>query len=180
MQWSVEPPATSICLTSLSPLQRPPRPTLPNLPWPLLRPHTSSVPASLVIRHPLLARVPSSHDSLDCTPPCTTQSRSRQSVDLSSSLTAELLDWTTSLALHLLSPPLSPDCCVHRTSYKASRASVLIKPKGMSIFRVVCPLEPYPKHISDPGLDLDSETRGFNCKEQQLMEKAMTCLLVKS
>jgi hypothetical protein len=66
------------------------------------------VPASLVLRHHLLARVPSTHDSLDCTPPCTKQSRSRQSVDLSSSLTAELLDWTTLLALHLLSPHSAP------------------------------------------------------------------------
>lgn len=80
VQWSVEPPATSICLTHHSPRcsAQARAPASPKLPWPSLCPHSSatphtqrpSVPASLVLRHRLLVRVPP-HDSLGLTPPCT-------------------------------------------------------------------------------------------------------------
>ena len=179
VQWSVESSATSICLTSLSPpavaapaLQRLSQNlTSPGLCSVLTPPHTSSVPALPgLIRHRLLVvRVHSSHDSLDLTPPCTLPIPLPllASVDLSSSLTAELLDWTTSLTLLRLPPPLSPDCCIHRTTYKASRAPVFINQKGKSIFRVVCPLEPCPDHTLIPGLKLDSKMLAFGWEEPQ-------------
>jgi hypothetical protein len=77
VQWSVDTPATSICLTSLSPLQRPGSSVSQNSPGhrSVLTPHLTSldpsVPASLVLRHCLPGRVPH-HDSPDLTPPCTT------------------------------------------------------------------------------------------------------------
>ena len=128
-----QPPSASL-YSPPPPLQRPrfdvsPK-TSPGHCSVLTPPHTSSVPALPgLIRHRLLVvRVHSSHDSLDLTPPCTLPIPLPllASVDLSSSLTAELLDWTTSLTLLRLPPPLSRDCCIHRTSYKASRASVFI------------------------------------------------------
>ena len=157
-----QPPSASLHSPSPPPLQRPrfsvsPK-TSPGL-CSVLTPHTSSVPALPgLIRHRLLVRVHSSHDSLDLTPPCTLSIPLPPSVDLSSSLTAELLDWTTSPHLLRLPPPLSHDCCIHRTAYKASRASVFNTQKGKSISHVVCPLEPCPKRTSDPGLELDLDT----------------------
>ena len=163
VQWSVEYPPTSICLTSLSLSPTVAAPALQrlsqNLPWPLLCPHSShlvracppwSHKAPSPRPSPLLTRLARPHTAVPIPLP--------PSVDLSSSLTAELLDWTTSPHLLRLPPPLSPDCCIHRTTYKASRASVFTTQKGKSIFRVVCPLEPCRKHTSDPGLELDLET----------------------
>jgi hypothetical protein len=69
-----QPPSASLHSPS-PPLQRPrfnlsPK-TSPGL-CSVLTPHTSSVPALPgLIRHRLLVRVHSSHDSLDLTPPCT-------------------------------------------------------------------------------------------------------------
>ena len=137
VQWSVESSATSICLTLLSPstvaapaLRR----LSQNLPWPLLCPHSSShlVRACPPWSHkapsprrpsPLLTRLARPHTAVHYR---VNPAAAIHSVDLSSSLTAELLDWTTSLTLLRLPPPLSRDCCIHRTSYKASRASVFI------------------------------------------------------
>ena len=75
-----QPPSASLHSPSPPPLQRPrfsvsPK-TSPGL-CSVLTPHTSSVPALPgLIRHRLLVRVHSSHDSLDLTPPC--QSRCRR------------------------------------------------------------------------------------------------------
>jgi hypothetical protein len=170
VQWSVEQSsATSICLTSLSPLQRPRSSvsqTSPGL-CSVLTPHTlvraclPGLKAPSPRPSPLHSRLARLYTAVHQAIPLPPVRRPLLFVDRR----ASRLD-------HLTRPPppltsLSPDCCIHRTSYKAPRASVFIKPKGKSIFRVVCLLEPYPKHISDSGLDLDFEIHRIQCKEQQ-------------
>ena len=127
-----QPPSASL-YSPPPPLQRPrfdlsPK-TSPGL-CSVLTPHTSSVPALPgLIRHRLLVRVHTPHTTRLTShrrAPPVNPAAATHSVDLSSSLTAELLDWTTSLTLLRLPPPLSRDCCIHRTSYKASRASVFV------------------------------------------------------
>lgn len=70
--------------------------------------------------------------------PC--NSRSRQSVDLSSSLTAELLDWTTpptSAYPHLTQPRL-----LYPPYLVQSISSVCLVSKGKSISHALCEIEP--------------------------------------
>ncbi|KAM0716913.1 hypothetical protein Q7P37_006765 [Cladosporium fusiforme] len=124
VQWSVETPATSICLSSSYP-----RPINPPPPRQRPNPGVSNSLLAIATTHQraclsvttTTSPVPSTRQRAP--PPCPSPhpdnlspARHPSSVDLSSSLTAEPLD-RTSHPHHL--PPI--DCCIHRTSYTPVR-----------------------------------------------------------